>query len=769
MKKLTKKKLTATILGFCLYTGAVIGQISEGGVPFSFIAEQKHSFSGNEAGKIVIQEPDLTPIHAEDLQNDAQQKVYRVGLRLPFVADISSGHWESVENKVDLWRLTIQCDNALALGLYFSDAVQIPEGGKLFAYSGNKKHVVGAFSHETDGFEALRMIAGDVLTLEYSAPAGTSLPTINISELVYFYRGVEDQVMEYLDPNYLETRAQSCQIDVACTPERNGWEDQIRSVVHIVFPISGGAAVCSAATINNTAQDCKPYILTAWHCGERNAGDNLNNWVWYWNYQKSTCQPNSNSQNPSKGNETMTGGIVRASSGNGTLTNPPSGGQVAGSDFMLVELNQAIPQSYNPYYAGWSRANTAATSGVGIHHPAGSAKKISTFSSTLSNSSFNGGGFNHFWAVQWVATTNGHGVTEGGSSGSPIFNQNGLIVGQLTGGSSTCNSPNSTDVYGKMSSNWNANGSSAAAQLAPWLDPNNTGATTLAGSNCGGTPPPPPPTGCINPTTTYTMGFEENEDLSNWTVFNVNQDQINGNAVTWGVINQSAFQSGAMTARTGQRLAYYFYNSQNTNIGADDWLVTPCIDLEPGIVYTLSFWYRCAEAGGTIFDEKMRVNIGGAANPSSLTFNLVDLPNINNVTYQQSTSSFTVQTAGEYYIGFHCYSDPDKYILGLDDIMLTGVPSSASVDNPQDLLDQSIHVFPNPTVNKVTVQFNAPVFEVSSITVKDFSGRIVNHHVFENNQTLQEWLIDLSNEANGLYLIQINTNQGTVNKKVVKQ
>ena len=50
-------------------------------------------------------------------------------------------------------------------------------------------------------------------------------------------------------------------------------------------------------------------------------------------------------------------------------------------------------------------------------------------------------------------TSNGHGVTEGGSSGSPIFNQSKRIVGQLSGGSSTCNSPNYSDLYGKMSEN----------------------------------------------------------------------------------------------------------------------------------------------------------------------------------------------------------------------------------------------------------------------------------------------------------------------------
>ena len=54
----------------------------------------------------------------------------------------------------------------------------------------------------------------------------------------------------------------------------------------------------------------------------------------------------------------------------------------------------------------------------------------------------------------WDATTNGHGVTEGGSSGSPIFNQNGRIVGQLSGGSSFGNNTSASDLYGKVFTNW---------------------------------------------------------------------------------------------------------------------------------------------------------------------------------------------------------------------------------------------------------------------------------------------------------------------------
>ena len=75
-----------------------------------------------------------------------------------------------------------------------------------------------------------------------------------------------------------------------------------------------------------------------------------------------------------------------------------------------------------------------------MHHPSGDIKKISTYSSNLNTSGWNGNGVQSHWRVYWTSNSNGHGVTEGGSSGSPIFRANGRIMGTLTGGGSYCNS-----------------------------------------------------------------------------------------------------------------------------------------------------------------------------------------------------------------------------------------------------------------------------------------------------------------------------------------
>jgi len=481
------------IVGFSSYAA-----LSQGGVPYSKSnAVQAKSSLPSE----VLPKPDLSVVSQVDAVTDAMEsKPYRVGINYPVNYNaVNSGTWETTSDGGSLWRLRIHMDDAKAISINYHNFF-LPVGGKVFLYNEYENHVIGAFTSEYNNHDQIRatqMIEGSTITIEYYAPAGVvQTPIIELKEVVYYYRGVEDFVNPFVEEatgsTLMSEKAESCQIDVACS-EGAAWQNQIDAAIHYVFTQGASSYVCSASMINNTAEDCTPYVLSAWHCGEPNAGSNISSWVWYWNYQKTTCSPgNGNLTDPSKGTQTMTGGTVVASSGNGTLNNPPGTNQLAGSDFYLVELNSTPPTAYNAFYAGWNRTNTGATSGVGVHHPAGSAKKISTFTSSLTSATYNSGASNAHWRVVWSATTNGHGVTEGGSSGSPIFDQNGRIVGQLSGGSSFCTSTGSPDLYGKMYTNWDQCGTSTAAQLAPWLDPLNTGVTVLDGAYepCNAANPP---------------------------------------------------------------------------------------------------------------------------------------------------------------------------------------------------------------------------------------------------------------------------------------
>jgi len=81
------------------------------------------------------------------------------------------------------------------------------------------------------------------------------------------------------------------------------------------------------------------------------------------------------------------------------------------------------------------------------------------------------------WRVSWDRNT----TTEGGSSGSPLFNQKGQIIGQLWKGDAGCNNPGGVDFYGRLRNSWNPVGSTVSGQLMHWLDPESEGTTSIIG------------------------------------------------------------------------------------------------------------------------------------------------------------------------------------------------------------------------------------------------------------------------------------------------
>lgn len=70
-----------------------------------------------------------------------------------------------------------------------------------------------------------------------------------------------------------------------------------------------------------------------------------------------------------------------------------------------------------------------------------------------------------------------------------------------------------------------------------------------------------------------------------------------------------------------------------------------------------------------------------------------------------------------------------------------------------------ISVYPNPSNGFINIQSS---IQITSIQLIDFSGKLV----YENQSNLKG--IDLSNVENGMYLLQIHTDNGMVSKKIVK-
>lgn len=462
-----------------LCTVELSAQISEGGTPPSFRWATLRRSTVPEQVPVTF---DANELRRRNVQAE------RIGQPLVTgsVIDVhyhpaNAGEWLTLPDGQRVWQLTLCASNALALMLYYTD-FYIPEGGKLYIYNADKSQLLGAYTHRTNprgGRFATEFVTGDQLTLEYAAAPSGQAPRISIEGVGYGYDNLT------VHNGSVQLRASACEVDMNCE-EGDAWQNQKKGVCRMVQRIGSTQYLCSASLLNNTAQDLKPYILTAYHCslGSNNlqaTPEDMEQWTFYFHYEREGCD----SHTAPAESKTMIGCKKKAAS----LVN-------GRSDGLLLLINENIPAHYNVYYNGWDSRGEPAESGVSIHFPQGDYAKISTYFDPVTHytfESFDGmkGDPNAHWNVIFGPTANGHGITERGSSGSPLFNENKLIVGTLTGGSSTCTKPDGLNLYGKFSCHWNKYRIADSTRMDVWLDPVHTGAQTLTGRFHAGTLPMP--------------------------------------------------------------------------------------------------------------------------------------------------------------------------------------------------------------------------------------------------------------------------------------
>jgi lysyl endopeptidase len=441
------------LLGSAMLFQNVFAQATDMGAPRSWKSKLDDSAVPNER----MPRFDMAPLLAEDAINDVEKaSPWRFGYShvVNFGLD-NSGLWQTLPNGDRIWRINLESPQALSLNVLFSE-YELPQGAFLHLYDKDKKQINGAYTSQNNSPAAelgTMPINNEAITIElYEPRAVQNQSRLRISTVVHGYRSIN----LYAEDMYKALNSSGkCNNDVKC-PLSAGWEDQINSVVIIVV---NGSGACSGSLINNTANDGTPYFLTANHCGTSSA-----NWVFRFNWDSPTpvCAQNAASTMPPTPNNEVNGGVRRAFR--------------AGSDFSLHEMN-AVPTG-DVYYAGWDRSGTIPNEATGIHHPAGDVKKFSHENDPLTQAPYNS-------ALCWRVGNWDNGTTEGGSSGSPLFDANKRIIGQLYGGGAACNgltNNNQPDYYGRFDISWNT-GTTAGTRLSDWLDPAGTAPMFIDGYN----------------------------------------------------------------------------------------------------------------------------------------------------------------------------------------------------------------------------------------------------------------------------------------------
>lgn len=464
-----KKHLTLLCI-FCLSALLSMAQEEQVKLPYSF-RQKNISMVVNQ---VDMPQLDQSKLLKQDAEHSNKSDLFRAGIGFDVNANTTnSGRTDITPDGGKLWRNQFNSEGAYMMYLVFED-FNIPEEAELYIYSPDQDQVYGPYTNKdvqsVGRFETDNII-GDELVVEYYEPANAAFHGhFNIAAVMHIYKDFLNTRSEEKGPH--GTADGNCHIDVVC-PEAQPWHYPINSVVCISMtaevPGEGwGMYLCSGAMVNNVRMDKTPYVLSADHCV---AADDQT-YKFYFNYQVSECGGS-------------TGLSSRVANGGVIVARSNTSNTYAGSDFLLLRITGNLGIAYRDsiFFAGWD-CSGAYNTGVCIHHPGGDWKKISFVNNVTAPTS--GSYANRFYVVSWMTNPN-KGVTEQGSSGSPLFNNSSLIIGTLTGGSSFCYSPSGTDIYGRVSYHWYNNGNSNnARKLQPWLDPDNTGTKILQGMTYGG-------------------------------------------------------------------------------------------------------------------------------------------------------------------------------------------------------------------------------------------------------------------------------------------
>jgi len=448
-----KRCSKAVIFLFFLIPGIVKGQISQGGTPI-YVQKLKSIVSDD----LVIMPPvDNYKLQAANKVDDNQQRLKPLTFAFPFDVSLTpknSGKWYS-GGDVKIWQLRIRSVDAYSLNVIFGK-FNLPENARLFLIGSNGNDIKGAYTsvnNSDNHILAVEPLAGDELLIQYEEPVGVAFPgEIEISRVSHDFIGIVAK-----DHRPLGISG-ACNVNVNCDLA-NGKED-IRDAVCRIFV--AGTELCTGTLINNTTNDGKPYLLTAYHCfAEKQTNIILEKYaqssVFLFNYESPSCS-------------IIDGDVSRSLSGSTIKASFDS------LDFVLLQINNSVPYNYRPYFVGWNKKNTAPSSSFSIHHPWGDIKKIAIDKDIAVTGRYNG---DYLVNGNWKILKWDNGVTESGSSGGGLFDQNKQLIGTLTGGNATCSSP-VNDYFEKFALAWDYR-KETTKQLKIWLDPTNSNVEKLDG------------------------------------------------------------------------------------------------------------------------------------------------------------------------------------------------------------------------------------------------------------------------------------------------
>lgn len=428
-----RKLVIISLVLLFITSSTCIAQVFEEGTPLSFQYDIGRDIDIYELdAQLNITQDELRTDIIEGDTIVAQDPI--IGQLFGVELDINhNGTWTQLENGDSIWRMQINSHSGRYMMLILGE-FYMPRGASMFVYSCDKKYVTGAFTDITNNsYNRLTTspIKSNSIIIEYNKPYYvTERAKLKVERVGLIGESYEKSIQTGFG------QSGDCMINAMC-PEYSDWCDQRRSVVYILRCDNGDTIRhCSGSLLTNERRDGKPFVLTGFHCLDldKSGGlseteiNNVHDWLFVFNYQSPNCS------NP--------------------ITEPSLQHSISGAsyikghtmaDYAILQLNQKPPKNYNAFYNGWTNDDDDITkTGKCIHHPAGDIKKISSWRKALDLS-------NNYQSIRFTA-----GTAIEGSSGAPIFNDQGYVIGQFRKGKTncSCDNPNVINDFGRLDASW---------------------------------------------------------------------------------------------------------------------------------------------------------------------------------------------------------------------------------------------------------------------------------------------------------------------------
>lgn len=730
---------------FILFTHIANGQIKN-----QIIKPGQARSHGMRSGKTVnlpryeLPEVNVKRLLKEDSIERTQGKPFRFGKATDVNVDFFKVASKSKSQDTTVFLYKIASRNAFSINLIFDDFT-LAHNASMIIYNEEGSMIYGPVTDRDNPANRVfwtDLIKGESIIVQVTIVGEDKKETsIHIGKIIHGYQ------------NTFAGFGQSaaCNRDIACQ-EGNPWRNEGNSVAMLL--LSDGQRFCTGALLNNVCRDLTPNFLTAFHCldsnqdgtlvdGERNQ---VSNWVFRFLYESPSCG----------GGDVTTFQSINGSSFRSAFQQ---------SDFALLLLNTR--PTGNVTYAGWSRDNVAATSAAAIHHPNGDVKKISIDNNALTNVAV-ATTWNTFPFVQCPANTHWQaifdspaagvnaGTVQPGSSGSPIFDQNHRIVGQLHGDFLNNNNNFCANVrghYGRFDVSW-AGGGTNDTRLSNWLDPGNTGAVT---TNTSGT------LTISSPSLVCTGG-------ATFTLNNVPP----GATITWTATPAYLFsQSSGTVPAGGNTISLFALNSTSSGVGTLTANIQGACG-NPVQVQSAAFWVSTPlflVTGPTL------VTAGSYNGYSVAPWNQQTPFSLQGVNPNTATWSFPLTSTNGGWSGGGTGSSVGVTAGPLSTIVRAQLSNTCGMgyrnyevfvqqtNCPPGGCEEPFFVYPNPSSEELTIQLkSADDNSISDIALLNAGGEAVYSVKSKGTKQVN---IPVNNYQNGVYYLSITRNGTTTTHHIV--